>query len=151
MFRKLIYLTSFLPWLAWRSQVATGVLVLALVLTSAAKADLVGWWRFNEGSGDTANDSSGNDHHGTLLGTPEWVIGPPGFGGAISFQEDKCTGIDCGNFDPTNGTGQFTIALWAYWDGTGTFQHFFTKSAGYGADTMMFQVELWGMPHILTE
>jgi len=144
MFRKLIYLTSFLPWLAWRSQVATGVLVLALLLTSAAKADLAGWWRFNEGSGDTANDSSGNDHHGTLLGTPEWVIGPPGFGGAISFQEDKCTGIDCGNFDPTNGTGQFTIALWAYWDGTGTFQHFFTKSAGYGADTMMFQVELWG-------
>jgi hypothetical protein len=89
-------------------------------------------------------DSSGNSHDGTLLGTPEWVIGPPGFGGAISFQEDKCTGIDCGNFDPTNGTGQFTIALWAYWDGTGTFQHFFTKSAVWGADTMMFQVELWG-------
>ncbi|MFB0555850.1 MAG: LamG domain-containing protein [Phycisphaerae bacterium] len=131
MSKKLIYLISF-------------VLVLSMVLTGAAKADLVGWWRFNEGSGDTADDSSGNDHHGTLLGNPEWVIGPPGFGGAISFQEDKCTGIDCGNFDPTNGTGQFTIALWAYWDGTGTFQHFFTKSAVWGADTMMFQVELWG-------
>jgi hypothetical protein len=131
MSKKLIYLISF-------------VLVLGMVLTSAAKADLIGWWRFNEESGDTAMDSSGNGHDGTLLGTPEWVIGPPGFGGAISFQEDKCTGIDCGNFDPTNGTGQFTIALWAYWDGTGTFQHFFTKSAVWGADTMMFQVELWG-------
>jgi len=131
MSKKLIYLISF-------------VLVLGMVLTSAAKADLIGWWRFNEGSGDAAMDSSGNSHDGTLLGTPEWVIGPPGFGGAISFQEDKCTGIDCGNFDPTNGTGQFTIALWAYWDGTGTFQHFFTKSAVWGADTMMFQVELWG-------
>jgi len=131
MCKKLTHLISF-------------VLVLGMILTSISKADLVGWWRFNEGSGDTAMDSSGNGHHGTLLGTPEWVIGPPGFGGAISFQEDKCTGIDCGNFDPTNGTGQFTIALWAYWDGTGTFQHFFTKSAGWGADTMMFQVELWG-------
>jgi len=131
MSKKLIYLISL-------------VLVLGMVLTGAAKADLVGWWRFNEGSGDTANDSSGNGHHGTLLGNPEWAIGPPGFGGAISFQEDKCTGIDCGNFDPTNGTGQFTVALWAYWDGTGTFMHFLTKSAGWGADTMMFQIELWG-------
>jgi len=131
MCKQLIYLISF-------------ILLLSIIPTGVAQADLIGWWRFNEGSGDTANDSSGNDHHGTLLGTPEWVAGPEGFGSAVSFQEDKCTGIDCGNFDPTNGTGQFTIALWAYWDGTGTFQHFFTKSAGWGADTMMFQVELWG-------
>ncbi|MHC4727772.1 MAG: hypothetical protein ACYS17_11160, partial [Planctomycetota bacterium] len=131
MCKQLIYLISF-------------ALLLSMVPTGAVQADLVGFWRFNEGSGDTATDSSGNDHHGTLLGNPEWVAGPDGFGGAISFQEDKCTGIDCGVFDPTNGTGQFTIALWAYWDGSGTFQHFFTKSAGYGADTMMFQVELWG-------
>jgi len=131
MSKKLIYLISF-------------VLVLGLVLTSAAKADLVGWWRFNEGSGDTANDSSGNNHHGTLLGNPEWASGPQGFGGALAFHPDKCIGVDTGIFDPTNGTGQFTVALWAFWDGTGTFQHFLTKSAGWGADTMMFQFELWG-------
>jgi hypothetical protein len=122
----------------------TVVAVLQLVLTSSAKADLVGWWRFNEGSGDIAMDSSGNNHDGTLLGAPEWVAGPDGFGGALSFHPDKCIGVDCGVFDPTNGTGQFTIALWANWDGTGTFQHFITKSAGWGADTMMFQYELWG-------
>jgi len=131
MYKQLIYVISF-------------VLLLGMLPTSVAQADLVGWWRFNEGSGDTASDSSGNDHHGTLLGTPEWVAGPDGFGGALSFHPDKCIGVDCGVFDPTNGTGQFTIALWAYWDGTGTFQHFITKSAGWGADTMMFQVELWG-------
>ena len=123
---------------------ASFVLAFGMVLTSVAQADLVGWWRFNEGSGDTADDSSGNGHHGTLLGTPEWVIGPDGFGGALAFNPDTCIGVDCGVFDPTNGTGQFTVALWAYWDGTGTFQHFVTKSAGWGADTMMFQVELWG-------
>ncbi len=131
MCKKLFYLISF-------------VLVLGMVLTGAAKADLVGWWRFNEGSGDTANDSSGNGHDGTLLGNPEWAIGPPGFGGAIAFHPDKCIGVDTGIYDPTNGTGQFTVALWAFWDGTGTFQHFITKSAGWGADTMMFQIELWG-------
>ncbi len=49
MSKKVIYLISF-------------VLVLGLVLTSVAKAadpDLVGWWKLNEGSGNTAIDSSG--------------------------------------------------------------------------------------------
>jgi hypothetical protein len=131
MCKKLIYFVSF-------------ALLLSTVPTSVAQADTVGWWRFNEGSGDIANDSSGNGHHGTLLGTPEWVVGPDGFGGALEFGPEKCIGVDCGVFDPTNGTGQFTIALWALWDGTGTFQHFITKSAGWGPDTMMFQYELWG-------
>jgi hypothetical protein len=131
MCKKLLVLTSF-------------VLVLGMVLTSVAQAGLVAWWRFEEGSGDTAEDSSGSGHHGTLLGTPDWVLGPEGFGGALAFNPDKCVGVDCGIFDPTNGTGQFTIALWAFWDGTGTSMHFLTKSNGWGADTMMFQVELWG-------
>ncbi|MHC4326431.1 MAG: LamG domain-containing protein, partial [Planctomycetota bacterium] len=115
-----------------------------IVLMSAAQAGLVAEWKFEDGSGDITNDSSGNGHHGTLLGTPEWVSGPDGFGGALAFNPDRCTGVDCGIFDPTNGTGQFTIALWAFWDGTGTFQHFLSKSNGWGPDTMMFQVELWG-------
>ena len=131
MSKKLICLISF-------------VLALGMVLTSAAQAGLVAWWRFEEGSGDIASDSSGKGHDGTLLGTPEWVPGPEGFGGALAFNPDRCTGVDCGIFDPTNGTGQFTIALWAFWDGTGTFQHFFSKSNGWGPDTMMFQFELWG-------
>ncbi len=132
MCKKLIYLTSF-------------VLALDVALTSVAQAGLVGWWRFEEGSGDIANDSSGNGHHGTLLGTPEWTLGPEGFGGALAFNPDRCIGVDCGIFDPTSGMGQFTVALWAFWDGTWTsqVQHFLTKSNGWAADTMMFQFELW--------
>ncbi|MHC4172310.1 MAG: LamG-like jellyroll fold domain-containing protein [Planctomycetota bacterium] len=131
MCKKLFILTSF-------------VLVLGLVLTSAAKAELVAWWKFGEGSGDIAYDSSGNGHHGTLLGTPQWVSGPEGFGGALAFGPAALSRIDCGIFDPTNGTGQFTVALWALWDGTGSYQHFFTKTDSWGPDTMMFQIELWG-------
>ena len=120
------------------------VLALGMVLTSVAKAELVAWWKFGEGSGDIAYDSSGNGHDGTLLGTPEWVLGPEGFGGALAFSPTGLLRIDCGTFDPTNGTGQFTVALWAFWDGTGTYQHFFTKTDSWGPDTMMFQIELWG-------
>jgi hypothetical protein len=120
------------------------VLVLGMVLTSVAHADLVAWWMFGEGSGDIAYDSSGNGYDGTLLGTPDWVSGPEGFGSALAFSPTGLLRIDCGTFDPTNGTGQFTVALWAIWDGTGSFQHFFTKTTSWSADTMMFQIELWG-------
>jgi len=131
MWRKSIYLISF-------------ILALGMVLTSAAQAGPVGLWKFEEGTGTIANDSSGNGRHGTLLGTPEWVSGPEGLGGALAFNPDGCIGVDCGIFDPTNGTGQFTVALWAFWDGTGTYQHFLSKSNEWGDDTMMFQIELWG-------
>ncbi len=50
-------------------------LVLCLTLTSAVKADLVGWWRLDEGSGTTASDSSPSGNDGTFAGTPEWTTG----------------------------------------------------------------------------
>jgi hypothetical protein len=119
---------------------AFSVLMLSLLVTSVANAKLVGWWRFDESSGDTAYDSSGNEHHGTVLGTPQWGDGPPGFSGALDFSET--IGTNCGDFDPTEGTGVFTLTLWCLWDGTSGTQHFFTKSNSWGADTMMFQVEV---------
>ena len=61
--------------------------------------------------------------------------------GALDFSQ--MSGLDCGDFDPTGGTGKFTVALWCYWEG-GPIQHLVTKSAGWGADTMMFQIELKG-------
>ncbi len=50
MCRKLFFLASF-------------VLVLGMVITSRANAadpNLVGWWKLDEGAGNTAIDSSGN-------------------------------------------------------------------------------------------
>jgi len=62
------------------------VLVLGLVLpsvTDAADPNLVGWWRFNEGSGAIATDSSGNGRHGVLVDGPQWVDGV--HGSALEF------------------------------------------------------------------
>ena len=115
-------------------------LVLGFILTSAAPAEMIAWWKFDEGSGSTAYDSSGNDHHAEVVGTPQWGDGPPGFSGALDFS--ATVGANCGDFDPTGGTGVFTLTLWCLWDGTSGTQHFFTKSNAWGADTMMFQVEV---------
>jgi len=110
------------------------VVVLGFILTSTVQAERIGRWKFDEGSG--------NEHHADVLGTPGWVDGPPGFAGALDIRNTR--GANAGDFDPTNGKGVFTIALWCYWDGTGGTQHFFTRSNGWGADTMMFQVEVKG-------
>jgi hypothetical protein len=122
--------------------VASSVFCLSLILTSTSNAALVGWWRLDEGSGLTINDSSGNEHHGTIEGTPQWGFGPEGFGGALDFSDTS--GAYCGVFDPTGGTGTFTLTLWCLWDGSQSIQHFCTKSNGWGADTAMFQIEVKG-------
>ncbi len=118
--------------------------LLVLSMVGVTLGELVGQWKFDEGSGAVAGDSSGNKHEGKILGTPDWIAGHGDTGSALLFTPGVCTGVDTGVYDPTKGTGKFSISLWAFWDGTGTFQHFLTKSNGWGTTTMMFQVELWG-------
>jgi hypothetical protein len=61
----------------------------AALVVNTLKPLLVGLWRFNEGSGTNAVDSSGLNNSGTLAGengnVPAWVTGQPGFGGALRF------------------------------------------------------------------
>ena len=59
------------------------VLMLSLVLTSVVKADLIGWWRFEEGSGTFAADSSDYGNDGTVNGNAQWVEGY--FGGGLEL------------------------------------------------------------------
>ena len=39
---------------------------------------LIGWWKLDEDVGTRAVDWSGYDHHGTLVGDPQWVAGRDG-------------------------------------------------------------------------
>jgi hypothetical protein len=65
MFRRLCLLISF---------------VLVLSVAGNALANLVAHWKFDDGSGSTAQDSSGNGYHGTLFGDPQWITGHSGGG-----------------------------------------------------------------------
>jgi prepilin-type N-terminal cleavage/methylation domain-containing protein len=44
---------------------------------------LIGYWNFDEGSGTSVSDSSGNANTGTLINAPAWVTGK--IGNALSF------------------------------------------------------------------
>ncbi|MDA1191105.1 MAG: LamG domain-containing protein [Candidatus Poribacteria bacterium] len=62
-------------------------LALVLVVTQANavidQKTIAGLWFFDENSGDTTADSSGNGNTGKLLGKADWTDGP--FGSAIEF------------------------------------------------------------------
>jgi alpha-glucosidase (family GH31 glycosyl hydrolase) len=85
-------------------------LLLAIMHSRAAFAaeeleGLVGRWRLD---GD-ANDSSGNNNHGALLGNPQWVAGK--IGGALAFDGDDA--VDLGNPSILDfGTGPWTVCAW---------------------------------------
>jgi hypothetical protein len=84
------------------------VFLMSMPLTGTTKAELVGWWRFDEGSGTVANDSSGNGNTGTLNGDPQWVIGY--YGSALEF-DGIDDWLDCGN-DPSLDLTTWTITFW---------------------------------------
>ncbi|MHC4687761.1 MAG: LamG domain-containing protein [Planctomycetota bacterium] len=56
-------------------------LIVVSLFGSPALADgLVGWWKFDEGSGTIAADSSGKGHNGEVFGITSWVDGYVGSG-----------------------------------------------------------------------
>jgi len=125
------------------------VLIIFLMLyASLSYADtttgLVGWWRFDDGAGASAVDSSGDGNTGTLVNTPTWTTGH--LGGALGFNgtnqaitTTKASGI----------TSTFTVSAWIYptsygsggvtnetiyskWDDDGNNRQFFLSLGGDG-------------------
>jgi len=92
MCKKLIYLVS---------------IVLVLSTAGNASAELVAYWKFDEGSGTTALDSSGNGYDGTIEGGAEWVAGQ--LGGALEFNGSGAR-VVAPNIPFDNRS--FTIAMW---------------------------------------
>ena len=91
------------------------VLTLSGVLTGTARAELAGWWRFDEGSGTIARDSSGKGNDGTINGA-KWADGK--YGKALLFNaQDNYVEV------PTSGTlemdANVTIAAWINWVNAG--------------------------------
>ncbi|HUS73131.1 MAG TPA: LamG-like jellyroll fold domain-containing protein [Sedimentisphaerales bacterium] len=74
-------------------------------------ANLVGHWMFDEGSGTTAADSSGNNNHGTITGA-EWVAGQ--VGGALKFNGAEYVEVPPAAWSSVE--KQVTIAFWVYGD-----------------------------------
>ena len=81
--------------------------VLIMSKNYPVNTNLVGYWKFDEGSGTTANDSSGNGNTGTLVSSPVWTNGI--YGKALNFAGNSY--VDAGNSSSTN-PSTITIAAW---------------------------------------
>ncbi|MHC4171707.1 MAG: hypothetical protein ACYST5_02050 [Planctomycetota bacterium] len=89
-------------------KIAIFVMALLMLLATSVQADLVGLWHLD---GD-ALDSSGNAHHGTLIGDPQWTQGLDGLGWALEFDGDDY--MDCGNSQLFDMPEQITLAAWIW-------------------------------------
>jgi hypothetical protein len=135
MSKKLVYLNSF---------------VLVLGVAGNASADLVAHWAFDEGSGTTAFDSSGNGNDGTLQGDPKWVTGK--IGGALEFNgTDSIIDIPYSpNMTPSEGT---TMSAWVFPMDT-TRSCIVGQFQGYGMALLgglQLKSVIWGADWVLSD
>lgn len=85
------------------------LILIVISLTQVSRADLVAYWAFDDGPGSSiANDSSGNEYHGTLQGSPTWVTGR--IGGALQF--DGVNDYVSTGQSLLNNLSEFTLACW---------------------------------------
>ena len=82
--------------------------------TEPDTANLAGHWMFDESSGATAADSSGNNNYGTVMGDAQWVAGK--VGGALAFDGvDDMVVVTQNSGLPiyNNGTNNaYSVAMW---------------------------------------
>ena len=94
-------------------------MVMLFICASASfaldEAAIVGIWLFDDGEGDVAEDSSGNDRHGTLISEPEWVDDGK-FGGALQFAFAAANNVRV----PIPHNDTVTIAMWGLYTDTPT-------------------------------
>ena len=72
---------------------------------------VVGQWKFDEGTGDTAADSSGNGYHGTLEGNSAGAWVPGREGNALTTGEYVYVSLPAETWSTID--SQFTVAFWA--------------------------------------
>ena len=92
--------------------------------------DPVCYWKFDDGSGTAAADSSGNGRVGALINFPgdnsQWVTGQ--INGALEFDRDDY--VEVAGYKGVTGLTSRTVAAWINTDTTGEIVTWGTNSAG---------------------
>jgi hypothetical protein len=70
------------------------------------------------------------------------VVGPAAYGTAMLFDGTGSQYVELGTFNPSEATGQISVALWARWNGlSGQHQGLIGKRDTWAAGDMMWQIE----------
>lgn len=110
------------------------------------QTNLVGFWKFDEGSGTTAGDSSGNGNNGTIIDAQgnQWTTGR--FGSAIQFDSSGTDKIYVNNSPSIDIGGNYTVALWVKPMEKGGDVVVLGKRGGAGEPYYQYGIEIadWG-------
>ena len=100
------------------------VVYFSSVADAALEEGLIGYWPFDEGTGDTAVDASGNGRNLTRTGAAGWASAADAKIGNSSFHNSSG---DAGDFHTTdvdfiNGLDAFSLSIWVkyFWPGATT-------------------------------
>jgi len=102
---------------------------------------LLGWWKFDEGSGSTAADSSGNGNDGVLYGGAGWEAARCGYAAALDGANDW---VDLGGLD----LGTKAYAFTAWFKTTAQSQQTILAATESGASNHHVLVELDSDGHV---
>ena len=105
-----------------------------------AAKDLVAAWAFDEGSGDSVKDVSGNGHSGTISGA-KWVDGK--FGKALEFNGDGDQ-VLVPNDDALNIKGELTVEAWVYPKGWNPDLNAIAQKWEDGSNRRQYQLTVYG-------
>ncbi len=121
----------------WRKPLVGLVCLVNIVWVSpdaSGQKGLLGHWRFEEGQGDLAVDSSGNENDGDIWNA-DWVKGR--FGTALAFDGQgayvsipEITGLD--------GSDEMTVEAWVWWEGTGKYPNIISGGTWSPGGFLMF-------------
>jgi len=104
------------------------VFIYNTALSSTAVADLynnanlVAYYNFNEGSGSTANDASGNGNNGTINGATYSAMTPFQSGYSLGFNGTS-SNVNIGSGSDLNITGPITMSAWIKTSAFGGYYH----------------------------
>jgi len=113
-----------------------------LPLITIADPNLIGWWTFDAGTGDTAIDFSGHGNDGKFGGDPQWVEGV--IGGALDLDGTDYVAID-GVADDITSTN-ISLSAWIKTTQSGEGNVFAANADG--SHPLMFGVKGGGQPYV---
>jgi len=118
-----------------------------IATTNPGTDNLVAYYPLDENEGDTAEDVVG-DHNGTLEQGVTWLSpGLLGYSAVHIDGYDDGSRISIGDWNPAEGTGELTLALWIKWAGPrdphqGQPQGLICKRDGWNANELQFMFEM---------
>jgi len=116
--------------------ICIGFIIVSFMFAGQSYAEIdpetiLGIWLFDEGTGNTAEDASGNGNDGRLMNAPKWVAGK--FGSALEF-DGSSTYVDCGNAPALN-VGVFSVSFWFNLpSSTQGWNHIVSRGEHYGGN-----------------